>query len=282
MHSRRFLKALRRVGKPVVIRKIIGGSWFDSMSIAEIQKAGLKHELVSAGLLEAGDAVGYFSPSTDLDVGDRVIQDAEYIVDQIGRRQVGDETVYVKALLKKAHDSVQADFSGLNRVFYDDFADNRETWTELDGSWSIVNEQYRGVADDVYSVAESVGGETSWKDYVAIAKITVESGNAGLKFRYSSSSGVEKFYEAVLRVDEGLFALEKNDGSDWLRLESVEANLQLNQEYVIRAHCFGSYLMLFLDGGFMFTVNDSSFKTGKIGCEALGGTAYFDNVEVYS
>jgi len=281
MHSKHFLKALRRIGKPVIIRKNIGSSWVDSNSTADIQKVGLKHEVVSAGLLEAGDAVGYFMPSIDIDVGDRVIQDAEFIVDQVGRKQIGDETVYIKALLKRVNDSVQADFYGSNRVFFDDFAENREAWTEKSGSWSIVNEQYCGVAADVYSVAESVAGDEAWKDYVVIAKVTVESGNAGLKFRFTSS-GVERFYEAVLRIDEGLFALEKYDGSDWMRLESVEANLQLNQEYTVRIHCFGSYLMLFLDGSFMFTVNDSSFKNGMLGCEALGGTVYFDDVEVYS
>jgi len=67
-----------------------------------------------------------------------------------------------------------------------------------------------------------------------------------------------------------------------VRLKSEAIELNYNQEYKVRVHCFGGFLMFFLDGKFMFTVSDLEFKTGKIGVVALGGTSKFDNVVVWN
>ena len=46
--------------------------------------------------------------------------------------------------------------------------------------------------------------------------------------------------------------------------------------------CFGGFIILFLDGAYIFTVSDLAFKTGEIGLAAFGGKAEFDNVSVWS
>jgi len=277
MFSKRFVKILSRIGKPVVIRKKIGDSWIDVMGVAEIQKVNLKHDLVLAGVLDVGDAVAYFPPWVEICPDDRVILNHEYMVESVSRKQVGDETVYIRVLLKQTHETVQASFYGPNTVFYDDFDVNREVWTEKKGSWSIQTGRYVGEST---SIALSVAGE-EWSNYVLESLITVESGDAGLVCRFSSPSGIDQYYAAILRVTEGLLTLEAIQGNQWARLKQTDYALNINQQYRVRVHCFGGFLMLFLDGAYMFTVSDLGFKIGKIGAIVFGGKAAFDNITVW-
>ena len=280
MYADKFVNALGRIGKPVVVRKKQGEGWVDFMDIAEVQRVSLKHELVAAGLLEFGDAVAYFPAWADLSADDRVVQEAEFVVKQVGEKQVGSETVYVSALLKRVHQSVQASFYGATRLFFDDFGLNRETWTIKSGSWNVQSGEYVGEAGD-FEVGLSVGGQESWKDYVVEGKITLVSGNAGLVFRFGEVEGVASLCQAVLRVDEGIVALESVQGEVWKRLWELGFDLEYGVQYTVRVHCCKSFLFFFVNGEWLSTVVDSSVKTGKIGVKVLGGESKFDDVTVW-
>jgi len=279
----RFAKRLEHVGKAVVLRKREGDAWTDMMAVSEIQqvtplRASRYHELISAGILEVGDAVGYFPAWTPLEVDDRVILDGEYMVSSLDPKRILDETVYIRALLKRAHDTVAADFYGPNQIFFDDFESGAGNWTVKSGSWSIQTGQY--VGEDP-AIALSVAGEETWKDYVLEALVTVESGDAGLACRFSSPDNVDQYYMAALRVAERVYALEAMQGGMWARLKETPYNISLNQQYRIRVHCFGGFLILFLDGAYMFTVSDLGFKKGKIGATVFEGKAAFDSITVW-
>jgi len=280
LYADRFVNALRRIGKPVVVRKKQGESWVDFMDVAEVQRVGMKHELVAAGLLELGDAVAYFPHWADLSADDRVVQEAEFVIKQVGEKQVSDETVYVEALLKRVHQSVQASFYGATRLFFDDFGLNRETWTVKSGSWNIQSGEYVGEVSD-FEIGLSVGGQDSWKDYVLEGKITLVSGNSGLVFRYAESNGSASMYQLVLKIDEGIIAFESVCEGVWKRLEEIEFNLEYSVQYMVRVHCCKSFLFLFVNGEWLSTVVDASVKTGKIGVKVFGGEAKFDDVTVW-
>ena len=241
-----------------------------------IGNVGLKHRLVTAGPLDVGDAVAYFPSGTVLDVDDRVVQQDEFIVVEVGEAQFKDETVYVMAGLKRAGQSVQADFHGSNMVFFDDFDSNRESWTVKSGSWNLQNGVYNGSADE-FEVALTVAGQSDWKNIVFECKVTLETGNAALVFRYSGSS----MLQAVLRPDEGVVTLEKISGNVWMRLHEHEYNLQYDTEYTLRVHALKSSIFIFLDGAWLFTCFDSSLRAGMIGLKVLGGEAYFDDATVW-
>ena len=66
-----------------------------------------------------------------------------------------------------------------------------------------------------------------------------------------------------------------------VRLKSGAIELNYNQKYKVRVHCFEGFLMFFLDGTFMFTVSDLGFREGKIGVVIFGGKARFDDITVW-
>ena len=272
------LRVLREAGKPVVIRKLQNdGSWIDYMEVGEVQPVSFRRKLTIAGIIEIGEARAYFPSWLDLAYNDRVIQDAEFIVRETVKRQLIDGTLYTQVLLRQAHQTIQADFYGPNRIFFDDFESNRETWTVKSGSWDIQEGQYVGESAEV---ALSIAGE-EWDNYVIEALITIESGDAGLACRFSSPDNIDQCYIVALRVSEGICALEALKGNEWTRLKTLEYNLAANEQYKLRVHCFRSYLMVFLNREYLFTLNDLVFKAGKIGCITLNGKAKFDNVTTW-
>jgi len=274
LFSTKFVNVLGRIGKPVVVRKKQGDAWIDCMDVAEIQQVSLKQDLVVAGVLQLGDAVAYFPSWANLSVDDRVIQQAEFVVSQVARKQVGDETVYVQALLKAAHDTVAANFYGPDRIFFDDFEENRESWTVISGSWNVVVGQYVGQSG---GLALSVAGQSTWENYVVEARVTVESGSAGLVFRFFDGD----YLFVALRPDEGVAALEAVVEAVWSRIKKVDYHVDVGAEYTVRAHCFGSFVMVFLNGEYLFTVSDLNIKKGQIGAVVLGGKARFDDFTVW-
>jgi len=276
-----FADFLSHAGKPVVLRKRNGDVWADLMVVAEIQKVSLSHNLVAAGILQVGDAVGFFPSWTQIENDDRVVFDGEYSVNSVNPLRVGDETVCIKTLLKQVRDTVQADFYGSNRVFFDDFDVNRESWTVKSGSWSISESRYVGEADDSFSIATALAGSTKWKNYVVEVKVKVENGDASLLCRYTEPNGIPQYFAVSLRVNEQVIALDGVQGETFGRLAYTERNLEYNTEYTVRVHCFDSYIIVFLDGEYVFTVSDLSFLTGQIGLEAIGGKSSFDDVTVW-
>jgi len=167
----RFIKMMKRVGKAVVLRKPVGEvaeygeaggyDWVDLMVVAELQDIARTREgrqLLEAGVVDFQDKVGFFPAWVPVAADDRVILNSEYVVDSVDKKQIMDETVYLQAVLKRAADTVSADFYGPNRVFFDDFSGGSGNWTVKSGSWSIVNGKYVGEAADAYSVAFSYGG----------------------------------------------------------------------------------------------------------------------------
>ena len=274
MYANKFVKILGRIGKPVIIRKKQGDTWVDYMDVAEVQRVSLKHELVAAGILELGDAIAYFPPWTDIKADDRVIQQAEFVVKQAGKKQVGDETVYVQALLKAAHDTVAASFYGPNVIFSDDFSGGAGAWTVKSGSWNVLVGQYVGQSA---GLALSVAGESDWDAYVVEAKVTVQSGSAGLAFRFSDGD----YLFVALRPDEGVVALEAVVDTVWSRIKGAEYHLDVGAQCTVRAHCFGSYVFVFLNGEYLFTISDLNIKRGQIGTMVFNGQAKFDDITLW-
>ena len=297
MAQRRFASLLARLGEAVVVRhrggeaREYGGEggfgWTDVMETAVVQpraalsRGAIAELLRGGGVLPVGEAAAYLPPWASVEVGDRIIFLDEYEVASLDPWTARGETVYVAAALKRASDTVQAAFADPNRAFYDDFDGSREEWMVKSGSWSVTLGRYRGEAPDAYTTALTVAGE-SWRDCVAQAEIEVESGSAGLSVRYTSPGGVDQLLTAMLRPDENLVSLEGVLGDAWARLGEYETYLEADRKYVVRVHSFGGFIMVFLDGGYLFTVSDAAFKQGQIGLMALGGRAWFDDVEAWS
>jgi hypothetical protein len=128
-----------------------------------------------------------------------------------------------------------------------------------------------------------IAGDADWKDYTLSAKAkAADDDGFGVIFRYQDS---EHFYR-LLFLQDGLSGgpitrLDRREGPDYTELWSTPKGYRPGAEMMIEVTADSDVIKASLDGGQLFEVKDSSYKSGKIGlfCYAQKGQA-FDDVRV--
>jgi len=299
MAASRFASILAMRGKPAVIRRqtgterdygsdAAGFTWTDYQKTLVFQpsrRKGITEVLLDAGIIKMGDGKIFTLASDDIRPEDRVIVDGgEYMVlpgfspwDALGG------TLFRAADVKRVYDSVSATFSGVTNIFTEDFADVL-AWTVKTGVWTNPAGEYKcvsGVGVDGISVA----GTLTWTDYIAQTDGRVDAGDigkAGLVFRYSGAGADILAYSLMIDPTNDKVTLELLSGATWTTLLEADMNIETDTDYEIRVHCFSHFILCFVGGNFIFSLSEAEILEGQIGLRSEDGTAFFDDVDIWT
>ncbi|MEJ2248623.1 MAG: right-handed parallel beta-helix repeat-containing protein [Candidatus Lokiarchaeota archaeon] len=169
---------------------------------------------------------------------------------------------------------------------YDDFSQidgDAEGWTEINGSWSVINETYR---ENSYIVdRRTILDLFSIENASIEVKVKNDGGNfgAGVMFRLSNNTN---FYTAGIGFWEYELAIGTwtNDIPTVLNYTtSSESALKNDTWYNLRIDLLGSIYKVFLDGVLKNYINDTDhLNIGQIGFMTWTSSAisYFDNLKI--
>jgi len=299
MAASRFASILAVRGKPCVLRRrsgkereygsdAAGFTWTDLHRTVVFQPAtrrGITEVLMDAGIVEMGDAKVYVTAEDNIKPNDRMVVDGgEFrVMPGLSPWEALGGTFFLAADLKRVSDSVSGSFSGVTSLFSEDFEDV-DSWTVKAGTWTNPAEEYKcvsGAGVDGISVA----GFMSWDDYIAETDARVDAGDigkAGLIVRYSGLGAGIKAYSLMIDPTEDKATLEVLSGVVWTTLLEKDLNIEVDTDYEVRVHCFGRYLLCFVGGEHVFSYSEAEILEGQIGLRINNGTAFFDDVDVWS
>ena len=123
-------------------------------------------------------------------------------------------------------------------LFWDDFEDgNEDGWTEHNGAWNVVNNEYYQSANDATYLRTS-NGDSSWVNYILETKIKIASGGAtggfaGVLFRFQNTT---EHYAVILddRPDDSFYIREWTGSSYNIFIEDTNITVDRDTWYDLK------------------------------------------------
>ena len=137
----------------------------------------------------------------------------------------------------------------------------------------------RGVASLDKEGTYSIIGKWDWRDYEYEVKVLSTDNDAiGMMFRYKDDNN---YYRFSIDQERGLRRLVKKVNGVYTLLAESRVGYTSNQWYNLNASAVGSTIKISVNGSQVFSVQDSSLPTGKVGLYSWGNqSSYFDNVRI--
>ncbi len=159
-------------------------------------------------------------------------------------------------------------------LFFDDFEDGDAVGWNLEGDWSVIQEDGNYILQGVGPCSADAGPQ-EWTDYTLEARIKF-SQSANVNFRLTTELGM--YFLNI--VPEGLILNKKL--LDEAFLAKCVVNLQENQWIVLKVEVKGATIRFYIDGILLFLYTDSEpLLSGTIGFESPENSViYVDDVIV--
>jgi len=176
-------------------------------------------------------------------------------------------------------------------MFFDDFNDGDDSdWTEHNGSWNIVSNEYYQSSDDEDYLRTS-NGSSSWVDYILETKIKIASGGStggfsGVLFRMQD---IDNHYAVILddRPDDSFWIREWVDGSYSQFIKDTSITVDRDTWYDLKVSVADegtddTRIKVYIDGDYKNEYLDSPdrYDDGKIALMMHGTQAYYDDIRV--
>jgi hypothetical protein len=125
----------------------------------------------------------------------------------------------------------------------------------------------------------ALGGDVSWRDAQISAHLrSDEPGEIGVMFRYVDS---DNYYRFVIDFQEGRHRLVKRVGGNVTVLREDPAQYQVGQRYEVTILAAGPELSGWVDGRYVFALEESDLGRGKVGLYCRGNPgAVFERLVV--
>ena len=102
-------RSMKRLGKTVILRKLISASWLDFLGFAHVQKIDDTNKLFLAGIMNIGDCIAYVMTTLDIPWSkEKFIFDHEYEVFDCEPYRIHDQFIYWRLLCKRTFNSESA------------------------------------------------------------------------------------------------------------------------------------------------------------------------------
>jgi AbrB family looped-hinge helix DNA binding protein len=169
-------------------------------------------------------------------------------------------------------------------TFFEDFDNGARSWSEIDGSWSIINGEYVITSGPGY---KSIATDTNFGDftYGFDINITAGEGNSGCIFRGNSFGiGVDAYFGYYTGLDvRGNVLLGLTNGSDWIPLASHPMPVPFKTWIHIKVEAVGSSIKVYVADMDTpcISVKDSTYTSGSIGLRSYHAKARFRAIHVY-
>jgi hypothetical protein len=167
-------------------------------------------------------------------------------------------------------------------LFSDNFEDGDSAgWTTASGSWSIVTDNTKALAQKATATSLITAGDNSWTDYIyeAKMKLSITNANAGMIFRVKDSNN---YY--MYRINSSVKKLELYKAVDGTltSLSSTSFTAVANQWYTVKAVIQGNHIQGYVDGVLQtdWTNPVTELTAGKIGFRTTSAGVLFDDVVV--
>ncbi|NQX66961.1 family 43 glycosylhydrolase [Paenibacillus alba] len=198
----------------------------------------------------------------------------------------GDAVITVQYLGKSYQVAVQVSTPLVQDDFEDGNYTSNPTWTVTSGTWSVgidptnasnkvLNQTDAG--EGIISV-----GDTSWKDYTAVARFNTKAGGAypGFYFRYQDTNNYYYFQMQLLNT----LALSKKVAGTATTISTKSYTMTANTWYTLKTIVKGSSIKCYIINNgvetLVFDVTDTSLTQGKLALRNKWQAFSMDDVNV--
>ena len=173
--------------------------------------------------------------------------------------------------------------------FEDDFSSYSGEWKAIAGtvednrSWDITEGIYlQTVCDEV--LRYTYIGNENWENYEIRCRIKFlesgDDGRAGIIFRHQN--GDFYLFRICVDSDKAQFRYHTQDPFEWEDLQTHHVgNILINEWYELKVVANGSLFKCFLDGNFIFEIEDNRLANGNVGLHSCEAKVAFDDFSVF-
>jgi hypothetical protein len=158
-------------------------------------------------------------------------------------------------------------------------------WEEIEGFWDVVDNSYRG---NDRGVAWSLQGEADWEHLVFEGRFLSaadDPADVALLFRVrdvSQGKGRGHYYMVENSVRQGGIRLWLVE-DDRILLEEADCDFEPGTWYTFAIEARGLYVRVSIDRSRVLSYDRADeIQRGRIGLGVFGGTAFFDDLIVFS